>query len=304
MVKRKGSKVKESLGGRVWSVCNYFFVTAISLLMLYPVLNVVAVSFSNYYAYLKTPWMIVPKEITLGGYGYIVGNSSFWKAYAVTIFIVAVGTFLTLAISILTAYPLSRPQFKGKTILMGMILFTMVFHAGMIPNYLNMKNLGLLNTLWAVILPNTFSAFNCILMINFLRKTPQELIDAAQIDGASEPFILFKVVVPLSKAVISSITLFAAVGYWNSYFGAQIYIKDRELWPLALYLKELLLEASKALEEAANDPIAMELANEQDIALITMQYASVVVSILPIICIYPFLQKHFAKGVMVGGVKG
>lgn len=294
-------KVKEGLGDRIFSACNYVVVTVIALLMLYPLVNVLAISFSNYYEYLKTPWMIVPKGFTLEGYEYIMNYSGFWRSYGNTLIVVVVGTVLGLAITVLTAYPLSRPQLKGKPFFMGLIIFTMVFNAGMIPGYINMKELKLLDTMWAMIMPYAFSAFNCILMLNFFRDIPNELIEAGEMEGATEPCILTKIVLPLSKAILASITLFLAVGYWNSYFAAQIYVQDRELWPLALTLKELLLEASTAMAEASMDASLMD---EMNVKTVTIQYASIILSTLPIICVYPFLQKYFAKGVMVGGVKG
>ena len=294
-------KVKETVGDYIFSCFNYAFVTLIALIMLYPLVNVLAISFSDYYEYLKTPWMIIPKGFTWSGYDYIMNYTGFWRSYGNTIIVVIAGTVLGLVITILMAYPLSRPQLKGKPFFMGMIIFTMVFNAGMIPGYINMKELGLLDTRWAMIMPYAFTAFNCILMLNFFKEIPSELIEAAELEGASEPFILTKIILPLSKAVLASITLFLAVGYWNNYFAAQIYIQDRDLWPLALTLKELLLESSTAMAEASMDASLME---DIDVKTVTIQYASIILSTLPIICVYPFLQKYFAKGVLVGGVKG
>ena len=295
-------RVKESLWGRIYSAFNYVFVTLIALLMLYPMLNVLAVSLSEYSEYLKAPWMVFPRNVTLDGYKFVFNYSGFWRSYAITILVTALGTALGLIITILTSYPLSRPQFKGKTIIMLMIIFIMVFSAGLVPSYLNMKELGLVNNLFAIIIPSCFTPFNCILMINFMKEIPGDLIDAAMVDGASEPYILFKIIVPLSRAVMASITLFLAVGYWNSYFSAQVYLRDRELWPLALVLKELLLEASTLMAEAGMDPAVLDAFD--NLQTVTIRYASIIVSVVPILCVYPFLQKYFAKGVMVGGVKG
>nr|WP_279611645.1 carbohydrate ABC transporter permease [Ruthenibacterium lactatiformans] len=186
---------------------------------------------------------------------------------------------------------------------MAIIIFTMVFNAGTIPGYLNMQELGLLNTYWAQIFPYAFSAFNCILMINSFRQIPYELIEAAQIDGASEPYIFFRIILPLSKPVLATIALFLAVGYWNNYFAAQLYCAlDRDVWPVAMVLKQIMSEASTAILEAAQDPAAAALASK--LGSKTIQYAAVVVTTVPIMCVYPFLQKYFAKGAMVGGVKG
>lgn len=298
-----GTRVKESIPGRIFSVCNYVILTIIALLMLYPIINVVAVSFSAYEEYLREPWLIWPKKFTLDAYNLVFRNSIFWNSYKNTIIVTAASTFLSLVVTLMFAWPMARKEVRGKPLFMSLLIFTMVFNAGMIPGYLNMQSLGLLNTLWVLILPGTFNTFNCVIMMSFFRELPYELVEAAMVDGGSEPYILSRIVVPLSKPVLASVTLFLAVGAWNSYFGAQIYIQNRELWPIALVLKEILTAASTAILEAGNDPVAMSLAGEKVESKI-IQYASVIISTLPIMCIYPFLQKYFAKGVMVGSVKG
>lgn len=301
--KQPPRKIRETAGDAAFSAINYVFVTIVALAMLYPVINVIAVSMADNRDYLNRPWMIFPKAWNFDGYRYIFRNSMFWRSYLNSIFITGAGTLLGLALTILTAYPLSRRELRCKPLFMGVIVFTMVFNAGTIPGYLNMQELGLLNTYWSQILPYAFSAFNCILMINSFRELPYEMIEAAQIDGASEPYILVRVVLPLSKPVLATIALFLAVGYWNNYFAAQLYCAlDRDLWPIAMTLKQILTEASTAILEAAQDPSAAALAKK--LGSKTVQYAAVVVSTLPIMCVYPFLQKYFAKGVMVGGVKG
>ncbi|HJA94700.1 MAG TPA: carbohydrate ABC transporter permease [Candidatus Eisenbergiella merdipullorum] len=306
MVKRRvphGTKVKESLPERIFAVCNYIILTVIALLMLYPIINIIAVSFSNYTEYLKTPWMIWPRKITTDAYRLVFHNRFFWRSYLNTILVTAGSTVLSLVVTTLFAWPMARKELKGKPFLMAIMIFTMIFNAGMIPGYLNIQDLHLLDTLWALILPGTFNTFNCVIMMSFFRELPYELVEAAMVDGATEPYVLTKLVIPLSKPVIASITLFLAVGAWNSYFAAQIYIRDRDLWPMALTLKEILVSASTQILEAASDPSALQNA-QQEIQSKNIQYASVVVSTLPIMCIYPFLQKYFAKGVMVGSVKG
>lgn len=296
-------KVKESLSERIFSIFNYILLTVIALLMLYPIINIVAVSFSNYEAYLKEPWMIFPKDFTLEAYKLVFRNGYFWRSYMNTIIVTVASTALSLTVTLLFAWPMARKEIKGKPFFMAILIFTMVFNAGMIPNYLNMQDMNLLNTLWVLILPGAFNTFNCVIMMSFLRELPYELVEAAMVDGGSEPYILRKIVVPLSKPVLASVTLFLAVGAWNSYFGAQIYIQNRELWPIALTLKEILMAASTAILEAGADPAALS-AIGTEIESKTIQYASVIISTLPIMCVYPFLQKHFAKGVMVGSVKG
>lgn len=301
--KKHGTRVKESVPERIFSVCNYVILTMVALLMLYPIVNIIAVSFSNYNEYLKAPWIIWPRQFTMEAYKLVFRNSYFWRSYMNTIIVTVASTALSLVTTLMFAWSMARREVKGKPFFMSILIFTMVFSAGMIPNYLNMQDLGLLDTLWVLILPGTFNTFNCVIMMSFLRELPYELVEAAMVDGGSEPYILSKIVVPLSKPVLASVTLFLAVGAWNSYFGAQVYIRDRNLWPIALTLKEILMAASTAILEAGADPAALGAVGTE-IESKTIQYASVIISTLPIMCVYPFLQKHFAKGVMVGSVKG
>ncbi|MBR2036866.1 MAG: carbohydrate ABC transporter permease [Lachnospiraceae bacterium] len=301
--KTKNTRYKTSIWDKMFVVLNYVFLTIVAFIMIYPVINVIAVSLSNYQEYLKSPAMMWPKKFTVSAYELIIKNDKFWRSYINTIFVTVVHTLLGLATNFLFAWPMARKETKGKGFFMALIIFNMVFNAGMIPNYLNIQMLGLLDTLWVLILPGCFTAFNCVVMMSFLRELPYELIEAAMVDGGSEPYILSKVVLPLSKPVLASVALFLAVGSWNSYFSAQIYIRDSDLWPIALVLKEILASATTDILEGGMDPMALMEA-EQQIQEKTIQYATVVVSTLPIMCVYPFLQKHFAKGVMVGSVKG
>lgn len=277
---------------------NLAFLTLISALMLYPIINVLAVSLTPYAISNREPWIIFPRHLTLEGYQIVFKNNAFWRSYGNSIYITLMHTVIGLVLTILTAWPISRKELKGKPFFVGILIFTMVFSAGMIPNYLNIKSMKMLNTHWPLILPG-ITAYNCIIMINFFRNLPYELVESAFIDGASEPYILTRVALPLSMPVIASISLFLAVGVWNSYFNAQIYLKDRELWPMALYLRDMLTQLSTALEDAGNDPGAVDQINPK-----VVQYATIIISTLPIMSIYPFLQKHFAKGVMVGSIKG
>ncbi len=305
MVKKniRPTRYRISMGERIFVIANYIFLTLIALAMLYPILNVVAVSFSDYDEYLKAPWIIWPRRLTIDAYSLVLKNGGFWRSYINTIIVTVGSTLLGLTVNLLFAWFLARKETKGKPFFIGLMIFTMVFNAGMIPNYLNIKSLGLIDTLWALILPGAFTAFNCVIMMSFLRELPYELVEAAMVDGASEPFILARIVVPLSKPVLASVALFLAVGAWNSYFGAQIYIKNRDLWPISLVMKEILTTASTDLLEEGMDPLALEIAQAR-IKSTTIQYATVVISTVPIMCVYPFLQRYFAKGVMVGSVKG
>lgn len=284
----------------VFIIFVYTFLTLTAVVMLYPVINMLAVSLSDYVEYVKNPWMLFPRGFNLQAYSVVFHEPQVYKAYGNTIYITCAGTLISLVITTLTAYPLSRRETKGKAFFMLLLIFPMMFSPGMIPNFLNIRNLGLYNTHWALILPGALSSFHCILMINFFKKIPSSLIEAAMLDGANELFILTNVVIPLSGPVIATITLFKAVGYWNSYFAAQIYLKDRELWPIALLLKEILLEAKTNYLSSGGNLSEIDVS---DVANETLQYAMLMTTMIPIMCVYPLLQKYFAKGVMVGSLK-
>ena len=300
----KRNKVKTSIFDRILYGLIVMFLLCVATLMIYPIANVIAVSFSAHTEYIKSPWMIFPKGFTTDAYSIVLKNSSFWRSYLNSVFILVVDTLLSLFVTITFAWPISRKELKCKSLVMYLVIFCMIFSAGLVPVYLNIDELGLNGTLWALIIPGLFSPFNTIIMLNFFRGLPYELVEAAMIDGASEPYVLSNIVVPLSKPVIASISLFLAVGSWNSYFAAQIYLPfDESKWPIALMLKEMLNRAATSLLEAGGDPAAIAAA-EETISSKTMQYASVVIATLPLMMIYPFLQKYFAKGVMVGSIKG
>lgn len=300
MVKAKKRKIQTGIGDRIITAVFYSIVTLVAFTMLYPVLNVIAVSMSSYTAYSTTPWMIIPYDFDFAAFEAVFGSTLLLRSYLNTVIITVAGTALTLFFTILTAYPLSRPGLRGKPVFMALLIFTMMFNGGTIPNFLLIRELGLYNTLTAQILPGALSAFNAILMINFFKSLPASLMEAAKVDGASEPFILIRIVIPLSSAIIATISLFAAVGYWNSYFSAILYTRSQDKWPVQLVLREIILAANTAMLSAGGN---MAELNMMSIPLDSLRYASLIVVMLPIMCIYPFLQKYFAKGVMLGAVK-
>ena len=286
---------------RIVSAIAYLFVSAVALVMLYPVLNVFAVAFSSYRSYSLNPWIFFPYDINLDAFRTVFASRLIMNSYVNTLFITVVGTILTLIITVMTAYPLSREGFRGKPLFMSLLIFTMMFNGGIVPNFLLIKGLGLYDNIWALIIPGILSAFNVILMINFFKALPDGLIEAAKVDGAGELRTLWQIVVPLSKPILSTIALFAAVGYWNSYFSAIMYIRRQALWPVQLVLREIIMAANTAMINSGGNMAEMDLAN---IPIDSLRYASLVVVMLPIMCIYPFLQKYFAKGVLLGAVKG
>ena len=264
-------------------------------------LNVFSVAFASYADYLRRPWMFYPKEIDLQAFQKVFSSMLIWNSYKNTVIITISGTLLTLILTTLTAYPISRPYLKGRGVFTTIIIITMVFSGGIIPKFLVMKSIGLYNNLLSLIIPSALSAFNIILMINFFQAMPESLLEAARIDGANEPRILAQIVVPLSKPILATIALFAAVGYWNNYFSAVMYIRKQELWPVQLVLREIVLANNTAALDAGNN---LAEAGGQTVYTKSLQYASLIVVMLPIMCVYPFLQRYFAKGVMLGAVKG
>ena len=239
----------------------------------------------------------MPSKLNIDSFGYVFTHpllkSSYLNTILVTIGTVLLGLFLTIT----TAYPLSRKEFKGKAIFMNLIIFTMFFNGGLIPNYFLIRSLGLLNSLWALILPSLLTAYYIILMKSFFESIPVSLEEAAKIDGASDIFILFRIIVPLSTPILATLSLFIAVGQWNSFFNAVIYIRDSSKWTLQLLLREIIMTANIYTTFDS-------LEQEKHIMPETIKYAAVLVVMVPIMCIYPLLQKYFVKGIMVGAVKG
>lgn len=280
-------------------VVSIIVVTAFALCCLLPFVYVFFVSFMPYTEYLENPLKIIPNHIDFTAYEQILDYGLMKSGYLVTLFITIAGTALSLLLLVITAYPLSKKNLKGHKIFMGMILFTMFFNGGMITNYLLMRNLNLLNTVWALILPGSLSVFNLILMKNFIVTTiPDSLEEAARIDGANDLQILVRVIIPLLKPAIATMTVFCAVGYWNNYFSAVLYISDRKLWPLTLVLRELVVEDTSAVS-----PVTQMLTSASRSHPFTLKMAAIVITVLPILVVYPFMQKYFVKGVALGSVK-
>lgn len=286
---------------QMFDVINYTLIVLICLAMLYPFVNVLAVSLSSYTAFVENPMRVWPKDLNFGAYSEILNHPVLWTSYMNTITVTVSGVFLGMFLYIITAYPLSKKYLKGRQFFMVAIIFTMLFNGGLIPNYYLFRELGLVNTLPALVLAMLFSGFNLILMKTFMEYIPEELEEAARIDGAGDPYILFRIVVPLSKPIIATLCLFMAVAYWNNFFNAIVYIRDVDKWPLMLFLREII-EGAKMAQIASGGNLA-EMRNDE-IPPETMQYATLMVVTVPILCVYPFLQKYFVTGIMLGSVKG
>lgn len=291
--------MKLSREDKVIAVVNYTFLTIFCLMCLLPFVYVVMVSFTSEASYGKYGAQLIPKEFSLDAYATIFGRGKvIADAYLVTIGVTVMGTVIALVISALFAYPLSRKNLPGKKAFLGYILFSMLIGGGIIPTYIAVSRwLGLRDSLFALILPGAFSAWNMLLFRNFFADIPVELEESAQIDGANDVRIFFSIILPLSKAIFATLGLFWAVGYWNAWFPALLYIETTSKYPIMLLLQNMLnasVSAGGSLGGGQNTMYVTEM----------LKMATVVVVVAPILCIYPFLQKYFAKGVMVGSVKG
>jgi len=288
-------------GSVVFDIIIYGLLALIAACMLYPFLNVIAVSISDYSSYLKNPLRILPGKLDFSAFEYVFSSSLILSSYRNTIIITIGGTLISLTLTILTAYPLSKKHLKGKRAIMNLFIFSMLFSGGIIPSFYLIRSLKLLDTLWALILPGTISAYNIILMKNFFSSLPESLEEAAKIDGASDLYILRKIIIPLSTPIIATIGLFVCVGYWNSYFSAVLYIRDQQKWTLQLLLREIIMSANTQLLSSGGNLAEI---SKDAIPPQTIKYATLIVVVLPILCVYPFLQKYFVKGMMLGAVKG
>lgn len=292
-------KVKRSKGEQIFSVINYILLTAIIIICFYPVWYVLVASISD--SNLLTQHMgllLKPLGLSFDAYKKVFQNPMILKGYANTLFILVIGVFLDLIMTSLGAYFLSRKRVLFKKPIMMMIIFTMFFSGGMIPFYLNLKDLHLTNSLWGLIIPFMISTYNLVILRTSFESIPESLIEAAQIDGAGHLTILAQIVIPLSKAILAVMVLYYGVSIWNSWFWASAIIRKREMYPLQVILREILMQ---------NDVSSMTSgAGAMDVEAIGMsiKYATIMVATLPILCVYPLLQKHFTKGAMVGAVKG
>ena len=271
------------------------FLTIICLLFLYPIVHVLAASFSDPMQLMNHRGLLFkPTGFSLDGYEAVMQNKGLWTGYGNTIFYVLAGTFVNMVFTIVAAYVLSRKGWRLKKQITFFIVFTMYFTGGIIPNFLLVKGLGILNSRLALILPNAIATWNLLVLRTGFASVPESLIEAPKIDGANEWQIMWKVVVPVSKASIAVILLFYAVGHWNSWFNAMVYLPSaRDLYPLQLYLREILISNA---DVAAGDNTINYIGE-------LVKYCAIIVSTVPILCIYPFVQKYFVQGVMMGSIK-
>ena len=292
---------KRSPSRIIFLVFLYLFLGLMALVFILPVWHVIMASFSEAKVLATHTGLVgVPLgEPTLGGYKIVLSSPNILTGYANTAFYVIVGTTISIVMTIIGAYCLSRKSFQYRNRFMLIISFTMLFNGGMVPTYMVVRNLGLYNSRWAVIIPSAISVFNLIIMRTGFMEVPASLEESAKLDGASEWTIMFRIIVPLSKATIAVILLYYAVGIWNSWFPAMIYLKDREKFPLQLILREILLLNDTSVMTSSADAVKNAQLERK-----LVKYCTIVVSTVPIMCFYPFIQKYFTKGVMIGAVNG
>ncbi|MGN0778708.1 MAG: carbohydrate ABC transporter permease [Aristaeellaceae bacterium] len=290
-----------SLGDKLFIIFVVIVLTMFFIAVLYPCIFVVSASFSSGSAVQAGKVVLLPVEPTLEGYKTVLNTPTVWLGYRNSILYTVVGTIINLAVTLTAAYCLSRKDLPGRSFIMLAFTFTMFFSGGLIPMYIQVQKLKLLNTMWSLILPGAISVYNLIVARTFIVNTiPSELLEASQIDGCSDIRYYVSIVLPLSGAIIAVEALFYAVGHWNAYFNAMIYLSKRELYPLTLYLREILMSSNIDPSTVSDPELQARLADMVGI----IKYALIVVAVVPVLLIYPFVQKHFVKGVMIGSVKG
>ncbi|SDD03339.1 putative aldouronate transport system permease protein [Paenibacillus sp. UNCCL117] len=277
-----------------------YVITAVLLVMVgYPLLFVISASFSNPIDVVEGRVWLLPEGFTLEPYKRVFENEKIWNGYANTIFYAIAGTFINLVMTVLAAYPLSRKDLPGQQFLMFFVIFTMFFSGGLIPTYLLVKSLGINNTVWAMLLPGAIATYNLIVMRSFFQNSiPNELQESAWMDGCTFFRMLWSIILPLSKPILAVMVLFYGVGHWNAYFNALIYLKDRELYPLQLILREILILNQ---DDMAGGDAGM---TERVMMAESIKYSVILISSVPVLLLYPFIQRYFVKGVMIGSIKG
>lgn len=297
----RATAIRESVGDRVFLALIYIFLCCVLVAVLYPLIYIVSSSFSSAQAVVSGKVWLWPVDFSLMGYKVIFSNPAILTGYMNSIIYTLLGVSINVVMTVAIAYPLSRSTFVGRNLIMMLLVFTILFSGGLIPTYLTVKAVGILDTRWAMVLPGALSVFQVIVARTFFQSTiPKELGEAAELDGCSDIGFLWRVVLPLSKAIIAVLILFYAVGIWNAYFDALIYLKSPGLYPLQIILRNILIlntiDATALVD-------ANQMAARQGLRDL-LKYSLIVVATVPILCIYPFVQKYFVQGIMIGSVKG
>lgn len=301
MKEKSKTRIKLSKGDLLFTIVNTTILCLIMLSVLYPLIYILSASFSSSNAVIQGRVWLFPVEPTLAGYEAVFKNPDIPRSFLNTIYLTVVGTSINIALTVMLGYPLSRKTLYGRNLIMGIITFTMLFSGGLIPSFLLVKDLHLYNTYWALILPGAVSVYNVIVARTYFQgNIPDELYEAALLDGCNDIYFMARIVIPLSAPILAVLTMFYAVGHWNSYFNAMIYIQSSAKFPLQVVLRNILI-ANQIDNEMLKDIDAV--AKQEGLAQL-LKYSLIVVASVPMLLLYPFIQKHFVKGVMVGAIKG
>ncbi|MFC5649539.1 carbohydrate ABC transporter permease [Paenibacillus solisilvae] len=290
---------ESSPAGRIFDAFNYGCMSLFALVTVLPFVSIVASSFASEKEVLSNDFILFPTDFSLDAYRYIFSTNTLLRSLLVTVYITVMGTFINMICTSIMAYPLSRKDLIGRRLIMGMVLFTMLFGGGLIPNYLLVRQLGMLDTLWSVMIPGAIGAFALIIIKNFFQQMPEGIEESAKIDGCNDLAILFRIVLPLSMPVIATFSLFFAVGHWNTFMSAVIYINDSSKWPIQVLLRSIVIMSNSQFGDMGSVTDGENVVIPPE----TVKMAVITVATVPILLVYPFLQKHFAKGVL-GSVKG
>lgn len=297
--------IRKSSGERAFQAVNWLFMALVCIIILYPLYYMLIISLSNGVNVLAGQVTWRPMNVTLRAYRAIMRNSAFLLSYRNTVIITLMGTSINLLMTTICAYPLSRKNLPGRRAFMAAATFTMFFSGGLIPNYLLVTGIGLNNTYWAIVLPGAISVYNMIIMRTFFEGIPVSLMEAAHIDGANDMTVLAKIVLPLSKPIMLTMILFYAVGHWNGYFSALLYLNDKNTYPIQLFVRSIVLAGETLSINMASNVV--DIGSEHSVTMLAEQstkYAIILLAMLPILVIYPVISRYFKSGVMIGSIKG
>jgi putative aldouronate transport system permease protein len=290
---------RRTLSGLLFDSCNVIFLTVFALSTFIPFIYVIMGSFTTTEELLRKGFVLIPAEFSLEAYRYIFSTNTVLRSLGNSVYITILGTACNILFTSLMAFPLAKKNLLGRKTIMMHVVFSILFSGGMIPTFIVVKELGLINSYGALILPSLISAFNLILMKNFFQEIPEELLESAKIDGCNDLRILFQITLPLSLPAIATFSLFYAVGHWNSFFQAILYLNQADKWPIQVLLRQIVIMSEGGLFDSSNLGEQYVIPPAQ-----TVKMAVIVIATVPILLVYPFLQKHFAKGVLLGSVKG
>ena len=281
--------------GSAFGLVNALMLTIIGLLMIVPFLHIISASLTPIEDLVKTRFILIPTRISLEAYRYVFSTNVVLRGMIVSICVTVVGTIINIAMTALTAYPLAHKDLVGRKVMVGMVIFTMIFNGGIIPNYIIVRALGLTGSYWSLVLPVAIGSFNLMLFKNYFQELPMELEESAKLAGYNDLSILIRVILPVSMPLVATFVVMFGVSHWNSWFNASIYLSDSKMWPIQVILRQIITSASEVGDTAGAVNVVPPM---------TVRMCTIVVASLPILILYPFLQKYFVKGMMLGSVKG